>query len=303
MSFSNQNALSRRDFLRFTSSVGASTLAVGSLTSLFGCSKGETTGGEAAAATASGGNYPSGAAVEAGDVVLYNATQNDYPPFTFLDTDGSLAGLDADFVRELDTRLVGYTIEHVMASDNGLLGVDSGRFDLMIDQMAITPEREQTYLFSEPYFTAQTVIVVQKGNPLGIQSLDDLAGHKAAGQPGSSYTTILERYNTEHPDSPIEILYGDYDTGQEFEQIEKGIVDAVVEDPVMTRAYISDLGSQVEIVGEPVATEPIAIVLAKNDHGAELKALLDPIIIELIADGTISQLSEQWLEQDFTPRR
>ncbi|MDR2196742.1 MAG: transporter substrate-binding domain-containing protein [Coriobacteriales bacterium] len=292
-----KSSLSRRSFVK----LGIVAAASGAGLALAGCSSGQASNEEAAGVTASG-NYPSGAPVEPGDTVLYNATQNDYPPFTFLDTDGTLNGLDAEFVRELDARLAGYTIEHVMSSDSGLVGVAAGRFDMMIDQMAVTAEREESYYFSEPYFTAQSVIVVKKGNQ-EVQSLDDLAGKRVAGQPGSSYSQILENYNSEHPDNPIEIVYADYDTVQEFEQIVNEQVVAVVEDPVMTRAYIKELNLEVEIVGEPVATEPIAVVLPKNDHGLELKALLDPIIIELIEDGTITRLSEQWLEQDFTPRR
>ena len=39
-------------------------------------------------------------------------------------------------------------------------GLDAGRFDVIANQVSINPEREEKYLFSEPYTVSPGVIVV-----------------------------------------------------------------------------------------------------------------------------------------------
>jgi L-cystine transport system substrate-binding protein len=282
-------ALSRRNFLK----ISAAALATGAASaSLVGCSGSGGGSGEAAAG--------------AEDAIIYVGTQNDYPPFTFYELDGTLTGLDIEFIRALDERLEGYTIEINDAGwDSAFIGLDAGRIDAIIDQVAVNAEREEIYLFTIPYFTALSVIIVKGGNPLGIQTLDDLQGLTVGTNEGDSYSMLLNAYNAAHgPDEQIKLIYWNaISTPESLQELDKGAADAFVNDPVMANAIIKELNLDLEIVGEPLLTDPIAVLLPKNEHGEELKALLDPIIEELIADGTLAQLSQEFTEADYVPRR
>jgi L-cystine transport system substrate-binding protein len=240
------------------------------------------------------------------DKILYVGTQNDYPPFTFLDANDQLDGFDIAFVRELDRRLDGYTIEILpLGWDNSFVALETGRIQMVVDQVAVNPVREETYLFTKPYFTAQSSIIVKKGRT-DIQNLDDLQGKTVQAFPGNSYAMIVEDYNAAHgPDEQIIIRYiaSGASTAENLLGVATGKVDAVIDDPVMSHAVIKEQGLDLDVIPSPVQSDPIAAALAKNDAGAELKALLDPIIDELLADGTLKALSEKWTESDYVPQR
>ena len=248
-------------------------------------------------------SYPSRAAE---DKILYVGTQNDYPPFTFLDSNDQLDGFDIAFVKELDKRLDGYTIEILpLGWDNSFVALETGRIQMVVDQVAVNPVREETYLFTKPYFTAQSSIIVKKGRT-DIQNLDDLRGKTVQAFPGNSYAMIVEDYNAAHsPDEQIIIRYiaGSVPTAENLLGVATGKVDAVIDDPVMSHAVIKEQGLDLDVIPSPVQSDPIAVALAKNDAGAELKALLDPVIDGLLADGTLKALSEKWTESDYVPQR
>jgi L-cystine transport system substrate-binding protein len=240
------------------------------------------------------------------DKTLYNATQNDYPPFIFVNENNELVGFEADFIKEIDARLEGYTIvQDPSGWDAAFIALDSGRVDMVCDQVAIIPERTEKYLFTTPYFEATNVIVVKKGRT-DIHTLDDLAGKTVIGNASSdNFTLILENYNKTHgPDRQINILYQQITVAATpFVDVAEGKADAYVNDGTLTYAIIKELGLDLEVVGDTGAHENIAIVLPSNENGRRLKALLDPIIEGMIGDGTMSRLSTRWLDADFTPSR
>jgi len=236
---------------------------------------------------------------------LYLGTQNDYPPFAFLDENNELTGFDIEFVKALDERLDGYGIEiQPLGWDSAFVAIDAGRIQLIVDQVAVNAERELKYTFSIPYFTAQSVIFVKKGRT-DIQSLDDLQGKKVRATTGDSYTMLLEAYNAGHgPDEQIELVYGQINNSAEpFLDVANGRVDAYVNDPIMGAATIKELGLDIQITGESLLTDPIAILLPKNETGEALKKLFDPIIQSLIDDGTLAKLSEKWTQGNYIPRK
>ncbi|MDR3322448.1 MAG: transporter substrate-binding domain-containing protein [Synergistaceae bacterium] len=246
------------------------------------------------------------AAESGADKVLYVGTQNDYPPFTFLDKNDKLDGFDIAFVRELDKRLDGYTIEILpLGWDNSFVALETGRIQMVVDQVAVNPVREETYLFTKPYFTAQSSIIVKKGRT-DIKTMDDLQGKTVLAFPGNSYTLIIEDYNASHgPTEQIKVQYASsgVSTAETLLGVAAGKVDAVIDDPVMSHAVIKEQGLDLDVIPSPVQSDPIGVALAKNAAGQELKALLDPIIEELLSDGTLKTLSEKWTESDYVPQR
>ena len=95
------------------------------------------------------------------DIVLYAAAQTDYPPFCFVDEKEYLTGFDAELLRLISERLDGYTIDVKGGEwDSMFVSLDSKKLDLVADEVAITPEREENYYFSAPYIEIQSVIAV-----------------------------------------------------------------------------------------------------------------------------------------------
>ena len=139
---------------------------------------------------------------EGKDIILKGATQIGYPPFAYIDENGNHTGFDYELMKLIGERLDGYDVEVAAKEwENMFLSIDSGSLDMMAEEAAITPDREENYTFSEPYLEIQSVIVVKEGRK-DIQTLDDLVG-KHVGTFVDSYAEILEGYNDSHDEKII----------------------------------------------------------------------------------------------------
>lgn len=234
------------------------------------------------------------------EIVLRAATQTDYPPFCFIDENDKFTGFDYELLELIDERLDGYTIDIQGAGwDSMFLSLDSKKIDLVSDEVAITPEREENYYFSLPYLEIQSCIAVKTGTT-GIETLDDLVG-KHVVTVVDSYSEILENYNDTHEDKIIIDYVSDVTSLEMLQGVANGKYDAHIDDPVMMTTTINENNLDVEIVGEPVSSDPAAIVFAKTPDGKSYKDVIDPVIREIIADGSLAELSRKWTGDDYTP--
>ncbi|MCU1762606.1 transporter substrate-binding domain-containing protein [Pseudomonas sp. 14P_8.1_Bac3] len=89
------------------------------------------------------------------------ALEANTPPFNFKD-DGKLSGLEVELgqllANELDVRA-----DFVVTDSSDLLtGVESGKYDVAINHIAVTPELKDRFDFSEPYLHADAQLIAQK---------------------------------------------------------------------------------------------------------------------------------------------
>ncbi|AZN39324.1 transporter substrate-binding domain-containing protein [Paenibacillus albus] len=239
----------------------------------------------------------------ASDKTLIVGTQNDYPPFAYVDDKNVLTGYDVEVLKEVDKRLDGYKFDFAPTSwDSIFLSLESNKIQMIADQVAKSDEREKKYLFSDPsYFAAQSVIIVKKGRT-DIQSLKDLEGKNVGAVAGDSFTLLLEDYNKKNGDK-IKLKYSESTSPADILQdVQSGRLDAYVNDPIMSSAIIKKQGFDLDIVGEPVTSDNIAIVFAKDKQGEELKAKIDPILKAMKDDGTLAKLSKQWTQGEYIPQ-
>jgi L-cystine transport system substrate-binding protein len=240
---------------------------------------------------------------EAGDMVIYAATESTYPPYSYMGEDNVLTGYDVETVRAISDRLEGYTIDiKALSPDAALLALESRTIEIFFDELAVTPARLERFHFSEPYFEARAVIVTQKGRG-DIRSLKDLEGKVVGVYVSDSYSQYLEDYNDGQAAVPIKLEYIDSGTEETtLLNLQNGKYDAHISDPVTISTIIDRNKLNLEIVGDPISGEQIALVFTKDARGAELKGLIDPVIRELKNDGTLSRLSIRFTGGDYIPR-
>ena len=95
----------------------------------------------------------------AGKLVI--GVEGTYPPFTYHDDNGELTGLDVELGKALAEKL-GVEVEFQEAAwDSLLIGIDTGRFDTVINSVSITDERAEKYDFSDPYYYEARRVVVR----------------------------------------------------------------------------------------------------------------------------------------------
>lgn len=114
------------------------------------------------------------------------------PPFSFRDPAdfNRLIGLDADTARAVFA-CVGAPVEFVTGSWSGLIPATmSGQIDVMWDTLLYTAERAKRLDFVS-YMSAASGVVVPKGNPKQITSLDDVCGLEATAGLGTTQEAML----------------------------------------------------------------------------------------------------------------
>ncbi|HCF96121.1 MAG: transporter substrate-binding domain-containing protein [Verrucomicrobiota bacterium] len=83
-------------------------------------------------------------------------------PFSFVDKDRNVVGLDIEFAQRIAQRL-GMDLEIVNMEFGGMIpALISGKVDIIGACITITPERAERVLFSEPYYTGGIAALVRE---------------------------------------------------------------------------------------------------------------------------------------------
>ena len=196
-----------------------------------------------------------------------------YYPFDYMDGDKKV-GFEVDVWKEIGKRS-GLEVTHVQAAYSGLFGMlDKGDIDTIANQVSKNPEREKNYNFSIPYCYNPLKIVVPKGNPENIQSIEE-----------------------KYPNKEIELV--PVETGSLL-QVSTGKTSAVINGAAASAVEIKDNDLPLEIVGDALYLEEDAYAFAKTERGDALRAKVDAALKEMHEDGTLSELSNQWFGYDIS---
>ncbi len=219
-----------------------------------------------------------------------------YAPVEFFDTDGStVIGIDPDIGKALGDKL-GVKLEFTNATFDGLIpAVRAKRFDIVMSAMSDNAKRQPQLDFID-YFNAGTSILVKKGNPENINSLDDLCGKTIALQRGTTQEDVAKAQQakcTVAGKGTIKVLTFDRDTDALL-QIKGGRAVADMNDfPVAAyNAKISGGGNDFEVVGEQIEAGPYGIGVRKED--TQLRDALQAALKAIIADETYDKILDKW---------
>lgn len=280
--------------------VTTATLALAAL-ALAGCggSSGTSTGsGTGTSASPSAAGAPLAASLpqsvrDAG--VLKVGSDIAYAPVEFFDTDGKTAiGIDPDLGKAIGDQL-GVKLEFQNGTFDGLItSLRSKRIDLIMSAMSDTPERQKSIDFVD-YFTAGTSILVKKGNPDKISSLDDFCGKTIALQRGTTQDDVAtaQAAKCKTAGKPLKVLKFDRDT-EALLQVKQGRAVADMNDfPVAAyNAKTSGGGNDFEVVGQQIQAGPYGIGVRKED--TQLRDALQKAVQALIDNGEYAKILEKW---------
>jgi cystine transport system substrate-binding protein len=222
--------------------------------------------------------------------VLKVGLEGTYPPFSFQDAAGVLAGFDVAFAKALAKRL-GAEAQFQAAPFSGLLGaVESGRTDVVVNQITMTPERMAKYGFSKPY-TVSGVQIIVRADRADITGPGDLAGKKVGVGLGTNYESWL-RANVPSAEART---YDDDPT--KYADLKAGRIDAVLNDRLVAADFIKRSGEPFKAAGPAFAPQQQGVAF-KPDPA--LKAAIDQAIDAMRADGELVALSKTWFGLDAT---
>ena len=216
-----------------------------------------------------------------------------YAPVEFYDKDGkTIIGIDADLAKAIGGQL-GVTLKLENGTFDGLItSLRSKRIDLIMSSMSDTKKRQAEIDFVD-YFSAGTSILVKKGNPEGIKSLDDFCGKTIAIQRGTTQDDVAKAQQAKctKAGKELKVLKFDRDT-EALLQLKQGRTVADMNDfPVA--AYTSQQApDSYEVVGEQIAAGPYGIGVRKED--TQIRDALQKAVQALITNGEYTRILEKW---------
>lgn len=271
---------------RLLSTLAISTVAALTLAS---CGGGDETHGEDAPAEESTSGLTLEEVQEAG--VLTIGTEGTYRPFSFHEGGaGELTGYDVEIVTAVAEEL-GVEAEFEETQwDAMFAGLDSARFDVIANQVSITEEREQSYLFSAPYTVSNGVIVTLAEND-EISSFEDLEGATTAQSLTSNWNELARESGAE-----VEAVEG---WAQAVALLEQGRVDATINDKLTYLDYQETEGNEnIKIAAETEEQSQSALTFRQGSES--LVEAVDEALATLAEDGTLTEISEKYFGADVT---
>lgn len=243
------------------------------------------------------------------------ATDPNYAPFSFLNTTtNEYEGFDTSTAVETVKRLgekLGKPIELVWETpgwDTITAGSWGGRWDISIGSMSVTEGRAKVVDFTEPYYYDSGSVAVMKDSP--IQSLAELNDGKTfCVGTATTYeqwlTGTLEIVDPNIQPAPTAPDITALPTDNEcIQAVQAGrTYDAIVANSNGLQDAVAK-GAPIRILeGPPIFTVSVAFALDKSGpNTTALKVILDQIVTEMHADGTLKGFSEEWLKQDVTTK-
>lgn len=216
------------------------------------------------------------------------ATDVTFAPFEYQNEDDEYIGIDIDLLAAI-AEDQGFDYElRPMNFSAGLQALETNQVDGMIAAMSITPEREESFDFSEPYIDAGPVLAVQEDNE-EINAYDDLDGKTLAVKVGTTGAQFAEELSEQYDVSINQFE----DSANMYEDVVSGHSDAAVEDyPVM--AYAIQQGLPLRLPTEPESGYPVGFAV----NGGENQQLLEMFnagLVNVMEDGTYDEILDTYL--------
>lgn len=220
------------------------------------------------------------------------AMEGTWAPWTYHDENDQLVGYDVEVARNIAEKL-GVEVNFAEGEWDGLLaGLDSGRYDIMVNGVDIDEARSEKYDFSTPYAYNRTAVIVSGDND-SIQSMEDLDGKSTANTLNSTYANVAESYGAE--------VTGVDDFIQTIELLNSGRIDATLNAEVSYYDYMAqhpDANIKIACI-DPASTQ-VAIPMRKGEESASLVAAINEALAEMAEDGTLTELSMKYFGTDIS---
>lgn len=219
-------------------------------------------------------------------------------PYSYADENGDPAGFDLDVLKAIDDKLDNYTFTYqVQDYDTALVGVKQGKYDALIGAFFETPARAEEYQLSTPYnYYFMNLIVPQDSS---INSLEDLNGKTIDPiVPTDGRYVALQNWLQRHPDVKIDVpTVSNQETFPDMiNSVHDGTYAAVYLSKDQYDGVKDSLGYEMKVTD--VVDGAGTVILYNKDNQTNLKNDIDTQINALISDGTFSDLSNKWFNQD-----
>ncbi len=218
-----------------------------------------------------------------------------YPPFSYTEPNGDLAGFDIDIAKALGAAM-GAEVTLIAQDWDGIIpALLAKKYDAIIASMSITEERKKKVAFSNKYYQTPAKFIVKKG-AMAEFSKEAIKGKKI----GVQRATIHDRYLTDNYGKDVEIKrYGTQD--EAYLDLTAGRVDMLLADSVaLSDGFLKKPeGSDYQFIG-PDLNDPkwfgdgAGIAIRKDD--ADLAEKFNMAIEKIRSDGTYKEIQDKYFD-------
>ncbi|MFD2044305.1 ectoine/hydroxyectoine ABC transporter substrate-binding protein EhuB [Ornithinibacillus salinisoli] len=229
---------------------------------------------------------------EEGKVTIGFANEEPYA----YEEDGELKGAAVDIAKAVFAELGVDEMDSQLSEFSQLIsGLQAKQFDVITAGMAIMPDRCENVTFGEPEMTYGEGLIVQKGNPLGLESYKDIAENPDVTVSVMSGAMENDYLQDEGVD-PSQIQSAN-DIPATFAAVESGRADATTGTEMTVKMALESAGTDalefVETFEQPdVEGIPSYGAAAFHPDEQELVDAYNEKLAELKADGTVAELLE-----------
>jgi ABC-type amino acid transport substrate-binding protein len=224
-------------------------------------------------------------------------TSWDYPPFSSVDPNFQVVGFDIALIEEIGRRLQ-IPVEIQNYAFEGLpSALQINQIDLAIAAISITPERSNQMSFSPIYYVNQTAILARSDKLVtSITDFNQLAAYRVGVQRGTTYEDMAQKLLVDTGLMGSDKLLSYTQTDEAVRDLIENRVDVVVVGQATANYY----GTQpnLRVIGDGFQHQDLAVAMRSGTP--RLKAEIDRVMGEMLTDGTILGLIQQYVESDVT---
>ena len=243
--------------------------------------EGATTAAESTTGAAATSTVPT---VTEGKLIM--ATNAYFPPYEYYEGN-EIVGIDVEIAEAIGEKL-GLEVEvQDMEFDSIITAVSTGKADIGLAGMTVTPERQKNINFTDTYATGIQSVIVREDSD--IQTIDDLQGKKIGVQLS---TTGDIKASEQFGEENVEKFNKGNDAVMALSQ---GKIDAVIIDNQPALSYVASTDG-LKILDTQYAEEEYAACIAKGND-----ALLDAVngaLAELKENGTIQSILDKYISAE-----
>jgi polar amino acid transport system substrate-binding protein len=151
----------------------------------------------------------------------------------------------------------------------------------------ITPERQRTVDFSEPYFPANQSLMVKRGSD--VKTVDDLAGKTVGAQLGTTGADYAKKKTKADTVRTYDLI------DDAFKALQAGQVDAVINDFPVSK-YAERSKKELAVVQTIETGEEYGLALAKKSTA--LRDSVNKALQEMKDDDTYTKIYKKWFQVD-----
>lgn len=215
-----------------------------------------------------------------------------YAPFSYREK-GKLTGYEVDVAKAVAKKIKMKPKFVQTKWDSLLTGLDSKRYDVILNNVGVTKERKKRYIFAEPYLYSKTVLIQKQNGKL--RTLKDIKGKKLAQSTSSNFGQMAKKNGAKIVAVPGMV--------EAMNLIESGRADAELNDAGAFELWHHknpDVKVKAIKMDKEIPSVPAAPMINKNNP--KLQKQINQAIKELAKDGTLSHLSQKYFKTDLTKK-